>query len=366
MNIWVALLESGLGIFEQSIKSHQKYYADGKWSVDDTAKFLMEVSLAGLYGISHTLSAHLDDVIFAWIEKATGGDDNSDMTVIEKAAAGYAILAENIGNAVAKFGKNLVSGLVNMWNQFIGWGNSVGESIGGALVDIFSANLKADDNATYVTASGEVTTSIKKAVANIAISDGKFIYTTLKTNAQNISAGSSADTMDWIINTQKGKDKIFLNSSKNSTINSGAGNDSVIGGSGKDFFIYAAGDGADVIEDYVAGKDKIKITSGEISNSTLKNSDVVLKIGSGSLTVNEGKGKKITITDANGNTTTKIYSGAGSAPSVARFFFLQHCRFLFEILPRRHEFARRLVRIFCASHRRYHEKSCDASFCQRR
>ena len=91
------------------------------------------------------------------------------------------------------------------------------------------------------------------------------------------------------------------------------------GGDGKDVFVYGSGDGKDTITDYAENQDKIKITSGEISGYSFSGSSVVFTVGSGTLTVQNGKGKKITITDAKNKTTTKVYSGAVSGRSALWF-----------------------------------------------
>ena len=64
-----------------------------------------------------------------------------------------------------------------------------------------------------------------------------------------------------------------------------------------------------MITDYTAGQDKIKISSGTISKTSCSGSNVIFTVGSGTLTVQNGKGKKITITDANNKTTTQTYFG---------------------------------------------------------
>ena len=82
------------------------------------------------------------------------------------------------------------------------------------------------------------------------------------------------------------------------TLAGGAGNDTLTGGKGNNLFIYSAG--KDVITDYASG-DKISICAA-ISNSSVSGSDMVFTIGKGSLTVKNGKGKSINLTDADGNT----------------------------------------------------------------
>ena len=92
------------------------------------------------------------------------------------------------------------------------------------------------------------------------------------------------------------------------------------GGNGNDVFVYANNDGNDVITDYTAKQDKIKLTSGTISSSSIKGSDVVLKIGSGSITIKNGKNKSITVVDSNNKSTSKVY-GISSKNYIEKFWF---------------------------------------------
>ena len=103
---------------------------------------------------------------------------------------------------------------------------------------------------------------------------------------------------------------VLKGDSKANTLIGGKGNDTLTGGAGKDVFIYANGDGKDVIIDYTAGQDKIKFTSGTISRSAIKGADVVLNIGSGSITLKNAKGKSITVVDSSGKSSSKVYGTA--------------------------------------------------------
>ena len=87
----------------------------------------------------------------------------------------------------------------------------------------------------------------------------------------------------------------------NDTLNGGKGNDTLTGGAGKDVFIYESG--YDLITDYAA-EDKIKIASGTISDSYSSGKDIIFEIGSGTLTVKNGKGKNITFLDSTNKTLT--------------------------------------------------------------
>ena len=120
--------------------------------------------------------------------------------------------------------------------------------------------------------------------------------------ANSIFGGAGADYLDG--------------GAGNDSLVGGAGDDTLTGGAGKDVFVYGSGDGNDVITDYTAGQDKIKISSGTISATSYSVSNVVFTVGTGSLTVQNGKGKKITVVDAAGKTSTKTYSGAAGSSAM--------------------------------------------------
>lgn len=341
MKIFVSLWNGALNIFEQSMRSHQRYYADGKWNLEDTSRFLCDVSLAGLYGIGHHLSAEADDVLLDWI--LGGYLKDSDLTYSERLSSRLSDIAENIGNAIAKFGANVASALSNMKKQidsFIGSALiNTTVNIGNVIANLLSGAF--DKKVIYLSESGDIIYSSKNAVASISIGKTKFTCKALKNTDQNLSLGSKKDTSDWVITTKNGNDKIKLISNKNATIKSGSGNDTVsstgkgnlyvkagkgndsivgnagndklygddgadtlsggkgndtmTGGKGKDVFVYAKGDGNDTITDYTAGQDKIKISSGSISKTKVSGKDVIFTVGTGSITVKNGKGKKITV-----------------------------------------------------------------------
>jgi Ca2+-binding RTX toxin-like protein len=102
-----------------------------------------------------------------------------------------------------------------------------------------------------------------------------------------------------------GNDKLYGDAG-NDTLFGGLGNNTLTGGNGSDVFVYEGGN--DVITDYAAG-DSIKISSGKISKTSYSGKNLVFSIGDSTLTVKNAKGKQITVTDSNGNTTTQIYSG---------------------------------------------------------
>ena len=136
----------------------------------------------------------------------------------------------------------------------------------------------------------------------------KAIEITGNAKANKILGGSAADTLyggagnDSIVGNA-GSDKLYGDAG-NDTLNGGKGNDTLTGGAGNDVFLYASGEGADVIADYEVGKDKIRITSGAITKSAVSGTDVILAVDSNSITIKGMKGKKLTIINSKGKTET--------------------------------------------------------------
>lgn len=89
------------------------------------------------------------------------------------------------------------------------------------------------------------------------------------------------------------------------TLIGGKGNDVLTGGKGNDVFVYSKGN--DVIKDYTAGQDKIELDGATIKNWKVSGKDVIFTTTAGKITVKDGKGKKITITE------TKTYNSSSSA-----------------------------------------------------
>lgn len=130
-----------------------------------------------------------------------------------------------------------------------------------------------------------------------------------------ISGGAGNDTIyglngDDSLDGGKGDDYII----------GGLGNDILKGGDGNDTFVYSKSTGDDIIKDYTAEHDKIKITSGSISKTTVNGKNVIFTIGNGTLTVEKGKGKNITFIDSKGKTSVKTYTKNSSA-NIAELWF---------------------------------------------
>ncbi|MBO4401557.1 MAG: hypothetical protein J5809_06895 [Selenomonadaceae bacterium] len=105
-------------------------------------------------------------------------------------------------------------------------------------------------------------------------------------NAKNnfLTGGSGKDVLDG----GKGSD----------TLSGGRGNDTLTGGSGSDVFVYADGDGSDLITDYTSGEDLIKLASGAVKGYSVKNGDAILKIGNGAVTLRGAGMNAVSVLDA--------------------------------------------------------------------
>ena len=101
-----------------------------------------------------------------------------------------------------------------------------------------------------------------------------------------------------------GTDKLYGDAG-NDTLVGGLGNDTLTGGSGQDVFYYANGDGNDTILDYVSGEDKIKISSGSVSNYSVSGGkDAILKVGNGKITLKNVGNNQITVITSDNRTVT--------------------------------------------------------------
>ncbi len=210
---------------------------------------------------------------------------------------------------------------------------------------ISSYSTKGND-ATFKIGSGTVKISgVKNTAITVVDSKNKtsvyqdgLIYngTVAKATALSVTAsygntlaaanyGSAIVTIDSSSRTKAmqitGNDKNnrIIGTTGNDTISGGKGNDTLTGGKGNDIFIYEAG--KDVITDYTAGQDTIKIASGTIGAYSISGSDATFKVGSGTIKVNGGKNTAITIVDANGNSGTyqngAIYNNATTSKATA-------------------------------------------------
>ena len=130
----------------------------------------------------------------------------------------------------------------------------------------------------------------------------------IKVDASKITGGVEiyGNDLNNSIKTGKGND----------ILDGGAGNDTLTSGAGDDLFIYNGGD--DYITDYTAGKDSIQVDINEIEIYSMETvgANVVYATDAGNITVKSGKGKEITLIDADGE---EIIIGGGKIPNGWKF-----------------------------------------------
>ena len=153
--------------------------------------------------------------------------------------------------------------------------------------------------------------------------DGDIINTTLNASVVTIDGAESRTTSVYLVGN-KNNNRILGTEKVGSTLHGGTGNDTLTGGEKKDVFVYSSG--KDVITDYfgevgdlsstipaaryATDTDVIQLSTGSISTYSISGQDVTFTIGTGSLTVKNGKNKKITFLNASGDIdtgTTKVY-----------------------------------------------------------
>ena len=176
------------------------------------------------------------------------------------------------------------------------------------ILNIGSGSIKIKNGKgktiTFIDSSGKSSNKSYQETSTLTVTDSDSATVTIDSSYQNVDASSRTKAV-----------KITGNS-LNNTIKSGKGNDTLTGGTGKDVFVYAFGDGNDIITDYTTGEDSIKLSAASIKSASLSGSDVVLKIASsagsvkGSITVKNAKNKSITVIDSDGNSTSKVYAGS--------------------------------------------------------
>ena len=102
-----------------------------------------------------------------------------------------------------------------------------------------------------------------------------------------------------------GNDRISLSpDSENNTLLGGKGNDTIYTNGEGNLIQYASGDGKDVIFGF-SGDDSIQITEGSVSKTVKSGKDLVLGVGSGSITVKDGATMNWQIAD---NVITSLYA----------------------------------------------------------
>ena len=120
---------------------------------------------------------------------------------------------------------------------------------------------------------------------------GNYITVEGGDGSDTIVAASSKSSIDG----GDDDDIIYLTGAANTVIG-GAGNDTMIGSRYTDTFLYANGDGNDVITNY-GNSDRIKIVNGDMSGASVEGTDFIIFVGNGSLTIQDAINKQVKLID---------------------------------------------------------------------
>ena len=184
--------------------------------------------------------------------------------------------------------------------------------------------------------TGNYGDAITNSGANVTINVGVGADSVINRAGGSLSALDGGDGNDYIenaaanvtINGSSGEDKIY-NTGSNVSINGGNDNDSITnagtgttlsGGDGNDTIdlgsggaLYQFSSGNDLLLNY-SSNDTIKLMSGAFDSIGFgvgnNANDLIIKNGSGLITVKEGKGQRINLVDANGNSSVRTFGGA--------------------------------------------------------
>ena len=213
------------------------------------------------------------------------------------------VLTVGSGTIKVKNGKGKSLSIYNNANSVtttvIG-GSSTSTTSGGTSTTTLKSGLSYSTDKKTLTAKAPFTGTIdlSKYASTVttvnASTDTKFISINGTSRAETIKAGKGGS----ILTGGKGSDKLY-------------------GGSGADTFVYANGDGKDTIYNYTSYIDTIKISKGTISKASVSGSDVVLTVGSGSITIQNAKGKDINITDSTGETKSYNFTKTVTSPTTS-------------------------------------------------
>ena len=223
------------------------------------------------------------------------GGAGNDVIVIGKTSTGTAIVKDfsvKSGNkdTVKVTGGAVKSIAVSGKNMIVKGGKSASVTLEGAKSKTFTVT---DTLGSYTVAG-----------ANIKLALGKNVKGTVTAASFITTVDGRSDANAITINGNAKNNTIYGGAGIN-VLNGGAGNDTLSGGAGKDTFVYANGQGADTITDYVAGQDTLQFSSGSISKTAIANGgkDLVFTVGNGSITLQNAATKSVSLKDSRGSYT---------------------------------------------------------------
>ena len=284
------------------------------------------------YGVLYQYaSGDGNDVIYNY--KAADTVSIAGSTSYSRSTVGNDVLIEvaNSGTITLKNAKGKIINVKGGTLNSSGSSNSSGKNIDNSAKKVKLTGTSYGDTIknsySNATNTGDSVT-ISAGAGNDYIYNDQSYYVT-------ISGDDGADTIISYggytnsINGGKGNDKISVKSDMGSTtVTGGAGNDSIYGDSVNNYgllYQYANGDGNDIIYGYKE-KDSITITGGNSYSTQTSGNNVIVKVGSGSVTLVGAKGKTLNIYPQNSsggtntNTTTTTTSSTVTQKDVIQRF----------------------------------------------
>ena len=202
----------------------------------------------------------------------------------------------------------------------------VGNAAAGSYNTISTGEGKdtlSNDGANALILTGTGNDSILNYGANTKINAGDG-------NDKIINQSNDHDYGDYVsIKGGAGKDTIWNNGGEYLTITGGTGDDSIINSGAKNLYTYAKGDGNDTLWGF-SSSDTVRITGAKYTRSTV-GSDVVLKVGTGSITLKDAAYTTINIRgtlqggsstsnrDIKNYTSYKTINGTGYADTITNY-----------------------------------------------
>ena len=326
------------------------------------------------YGITTIAGGTGNDTIYGYIRDDYGlfyqyssGDGND---VIHNISANDTLQIIGDSYSTAKSGNDLLvkvgTGTITLKKaaskkpkiigESLSGGSSSGSSGGGTSIGQYINN--SISNKVLTTAAGNDTIINDGEYVTINSGAGNDTIANAKTKFSWYCNIKSGDGNDYILNGNgyynsvyttvdagNGNDTIINDDGSDSSINGGAGNDSIVnkdesenyyvtftGGLGNDtidlagkkatnsvastyklIVNYANGDGNDVVKNFTEDS-MINITSGKVSNISNNGNDIILKIGTGSITLKNVKDTPINIKNA--DKSLMVYDGQNTIKAI--------------------------------------------------
>lgn len=214
----------------------------------DTGELIAFVNFATVKAVSNAEFVSVEDIFSTEDSPTTGGESNKPIQAeLPPAQPGEIFGTPNPDVLIGDNRTNLI--LAGSDNDFINAGNGEDRVFGEDGQDVL--NGEAGKDLLNSGADGDVLNGGEGA--DILLGEGSNDILNGDRGTDILVGGSDSDVMDG----GKGDDSLF----------GGAGNDALFGNEGRDTFVFASGEGADIIFDFEPGQDAIALTTGSSYNS---------------------------------------------------------------------------------------------------